>query len=294
MAGAASVATGIMGLLGSENEDVAKALMKVQSVLAIVNGVQAVANALNKDSALMLRIQQVRMLAKTAATTSDSVATTINTTAVGANTVATTINTTAQNAWNVAKAVAKALLGDWTGLVLVGAVALGTYALATSDSTDELEKQAKATDKAKEAQNKYIDDLANSTGQLVAKYKLLQNEWNNLKTIAEKEQWIKDNATEFRNLGLKVDDLKTAEDIFVNNTSKVVTALKARASAMAAQNMLTEAYTEYYKKIMEADNSVAGGGYYNKYSGSGNGWTRSPHITDEMKAAGVTTKDFKT
>ena len=283
-----------MGLLGSENEDVAKALMKVQSVLAIVNGVQAVANALNKDSALMLRIQQVRMLAKTAATTSDSVATTINTTAVGANTVATTINTTAQNAWNVAKAVAKALLGDWTGLVLVGAVALGTYALATSDSTDELEKQAKATDKAKEAQNKYIDDLANSTGQLVAKYKLLQNEWNNLKTIAEKEQWIKDNATEFRNLGLKVDDLKTAEDIFVNNTSKVVTALKARASAMAAQNMLTEAYTEYYKKIMEADNSVAGGGYYNKYSGSGYGWTRSPHITDEMKAAGVTTKDFKT
>ena len=294
LAGAASVATGIMGLLGSENEDVAKALMKVQSMLAIVNGVQAVANALNKDSALMLRIQQIRMLAKTAATTSDSVATTINTTAVGANTVATTINTTAQNAWNVAKAVAKALLGDWTGLVLVGAVALGTYALATSDSTDELEKQAKATDKAKEAQNKYIDDLANSTGQLVAKYKLLQNEWNNLKTIAEKEQWIKDNATEFRNLGLKVDDLKTAEDIFVNNTSKVVTALKARASAMAAQNMLTEAYTEYYKKIMEADNSVAGGGYYNKYSGSGNGWTRSPHITDEMKAAGVTTKDFKT
>jgi hypothetical protein len=40
----------------------------------------------------------------------------------------------------MAKAVAKALLGDWTGLVLVGAVALGTYALATSDSTDELEK----------------------------------------------------------------------------------------------------------------------------------------------------------
>lgn len=293
LAGAASVTTGVMGLLGKENEDVAKAIMKVQSVLAILNGVQAIANVLNKDSALMLRLKQIRQTAATAATTSDTVATTANTVATGANTAATVVNTTAQKAWNVAKAVAKALLGDWTGLVLVGAVALGTYALATDDSTDSLEKQSKATDKAKEAQNKYNSDLASSTGQLIGKYKLLQNEWNNLKSTAEKTQWIKDNATEIRNLGLKVNDLKSAEDVFVNNTNNVVTALKARASAMAAQSMLTEAYTEYYKKIMEADNSVAGGGYYHKYSGRGSGWsTGNPNMTDEMRAAGVTAADF--
>lgn len=293
VAGAASVATGVMGLLGSENEDVAKALMKVQSVLAVLNGVQAIANVLNKDSAFMLRLKQVRQMASTAATASDTVATTVNTAATGANTAATVVNTTAQKAWNVAKAVAKALLGDWTGLVLVGAVALGAYALATSDSTEELEKQSKATDSAKEAQNKFNSDLATSTGQLIGKYKLLQNEWNNLKSTAEKTQWIKDNATEIRNLGLKVNDLKSAEDVFVNNTKNVVTALKARASAMAAQSMLTEAYTEYYKKIMEADNSVAGGGYYHKYSGRGSGWsTGNPNMTDEMRAAGVTAADF--
>ena len=153
-----------MGLLGTENEEVAQALMKVQSVLAILNGVQAIANVLNKDSALMLRIQQIRQLAKTATTTSDTIATTLNTTATSANSASIVVNTTAQKAWNIAKAVAKALMGDWTGLVLVGAVALGAYALATSDSTDELEKQAKATDKAKEAQDKFNSDLAGSTG----------------------------------------------------------------------------------------------------------------------------------
>jgi predicted nucleic acid-binding protein len=79
-------------------------------------------------------------MANTASTVSHTVATTANTTATTANTAATVVNTTAQNAWNVAKAVAKALLGDWTGLVLVGAVALGAYALATDDSTDALEK----------------------------------------------------------------------------------------------------------------------------------------------------------
>lgn len=293
IAGAASVTTGIMGLLGTENEEVAQALMKVQSVLAILNGVQAIANVLNKDSALMLRIQQIRQLAKTATTTSDTIATTLNTTATSANSASIVVNTTAQKAWNIAKAVAKALMGDWTGLVLVGAVALGAYALATSDSTDELEKQAKATDKAKEAQDKFNSDLAGSTGQLVAKYKLLQNEWNNLKNTGEKNKWIKDNASEFKNLGLKVTDLKSAEDIFVNNTPNVITALKARASAMAAQSMLTEAYTNYYKTIMEADNSVAGGGYYNVYKGNTN-WTSTPNITEEMKAAGVTTSDFNT
>ena len=293
IAGAASVATGVMGLLGTENEKVAQAIMKVQSVLAILNGVQAVANVLNKDSAFMLRLKQIRTAASTAATRT-------NTAALGANTVAEALNssttkkgTVIQNAWNVAKAVSKALLGDFTGLVLVGAGALLTYALATDNSADKLDEQAKSTDKAKEAMTKYNEDVASSTGNLVGKYKLLQNEWNNLKTVGEKTQWIKDNATEFKNLGVKVTDLKSAEDVFVNNTSSVITALKARASAMAAQTMLTDAYTEYYKTIMQADNSVAGGGYYNKYTGRGAGWTKNnPNITDEMRAAGVTNADF--
>lgn len=293
IAGAASVATGVMGLLGTENEKVAQAIMKVQSVLAILNGVQAVANVLNKDSAFMLRLKQIRTAASTAATRT-------NTAALGANTVAEALNssttkkgTVIQNAWNVAKAVSKALLGDFTGLVLVGAGALLTYALATDNSADKLDKQAKSTDKAKEAMTKYNEDVASSTGNLVGKYKLLQNEWNNLKTVGEKTEWIKNNATEFKNLGVKVTDLKSAEDVFVNNTSNVITALKARASAMAAQTMLTDAYTEYYKTIMQADNSVAGGGYYNRYTGRGAGWTaNNPNISDEMRAAGVTIADF--
>lgn len=293
IAGAASVATGVMGILGTENKEVAKAIMKVQSVLAVLNGVQAIANVLNKDSALMLRLKQIRQTASTAATTADTVATTANSTATTVNTASTVANTVAQKAWNVAKAVAKALLGDWTGLVLVGAVALASYALATEDSTDKLEDQAKAIDSVKEAQNKYLSDVATTTGQLVGKYKLLQNEWKNLKNTAEKTQWIQNNATEFKNLGLKVNDLKSAEDIFVNNTSNVVAALNARASAMAAQNMLTEAYTTYYKRVMEADNSVAGGGYYNVYAGRGTGWTTNSSImTDEMRAAGVVWSDF--
>ena len=292
IAGAASIATGVMGVLGTENEKVAQAIMKVQSVLAILNGVQAVANVLNKDSAFMLRLKQIRTAASTAATKGETAALGANTVAQAVNSSTTKKGTVIQNAWNVAKAVSKALLGDFTGLVLVGAGALLTYALATDNSADKLEDQAKATDKTKEAMTKYKEDVASSTGQLVGKYKLLQNEWNNLKTVEEKTQWIKDNATEFKNLGVKVTDLKSAEDVFVNNTSNVVTALTARAKAMAAQTMLTDAYTEYYKTIMQADNTVAGGGFYRSVKSGGivsDGSTDKTDLIRAMKGNGDVT-----
>lgn len=51
VAGAFSVAQGAAGLFGSENEDLQKTMLKVQSALALVNGLTAVSQTLNKDSA---------------------------------------------------------------------------------------------------------------------------------------------------------------------------------------------------------------------------------------------------
>ena len=54
LAGGFTVATGVMGVFASENEDLIKIQTKVQSVLAITMGLQQVMNALNKDSAFRL------------------------------------------------------------------------------------------------------------------------------------------------------------------------------------------------------------------------------------------------
>ena len=56
IAGGFAVAQGAAALFGEESEDVQKAMMKVQAALALVNGATAVANALNKDSALMVNL----------------------------------------------------------------------------------------------------------------------------------------------------------------------------------------------------------------------------------------------
>lgn len=54
LAGGFTVATGVMGVFASENEDLIKIQTKVQSVMAITMGLQQVMNALNKDSAFRL------------------------------------------------------------------------------------------------------------------------------------------------------------------------------------------------------------------------------------------------
>lgn len=251
IAGAAAVATGAMSLLGKQNEDVARAIQKVQAVLAILNGVQSVANILNKDSALMHRIKQIQLAATTAATNKATVA-------EGANTVATVTNTSATKAWNMVKAISKALLGDWTGLLLVGAAALGTYAIATSNSTEELENQNKSLRKGESALSSYTDKAKETYSALIDKYTSLKTEWISLSTAHEKNEWIKNNQSAFSELGVSVNNVTDAEKVFNGNTDAIVQAFKARAQAAAEAAKLTELYKQRLQTQDAKDAAVAG------------------------------------
>ena len=272
VAGGASLVTGAMGLLGIEDEKVQQAMLKVQSAISLVNGVTAIANVLNKDSILMLRIKKIMMDANTA-----SIAT--NTVAEGANAAATGISTVARNAWNVTVAIGKALLGDFSGLVLVAAAGLVTYALCTDDSTDSQEKHNKAVSDAQKIEQDYSKRVSSSTGELVGKYQVLRREWLSLKTTAEKTKWIENNQSAMDGLGLSVNNLSDAENVFVSNTSRVVAALEARAKAEAAQQALVDTYKKYYEQKNRHDTST--GDYY---------YTVKPGDKinqDEAKAAGL-------
>lgn len=272
VAGGASLVTGAMGLLGIEDEKVQQAMLKVQSAISLVNGVTAIANVLNKDSILMLRIKKIMMDANTASTAA-------NTVAEGANATATGISTVARNAWNVTVAIGKALLGDFSGLVLVAAAGLVTYALCTDDSTDSQEKHNKAVSDAQKIEQDYSKKVSSSTGELVGKYQVLRREWLSLKTTAEKTKWIENNQSAMDGLGLSVNNLSDAENVFVSNTSRVVAALEARAKAEAAQQALVDTYKKYYEQKNRHDTST--GDYYYKVK------TGDKINQDEAKAAGL-------
>lgn len=249
IAAAGSIATGAIALLGDENKDLVKILTKVQAAQSILNGVMAIANILNKDSALMLKIKQIRQAANVATTVKDTVATTANTAATTANTVAVTANTTAQNAHNVALAVCKALFGDFTGLAIVAAAGLMAYGVAAATSADEQEELNSELERGKNVQNAYYDEYNSNLSKTMGSYSRLQTSWNQLKSESEKNQWIKDNKDAFNDLGFEINNTADAERFFVQNESKVIASFTARAEAAALAAQQVELFNQALKDI---------------------------------------------
>ena len=275
-----------MNLFGIENENTEAAMKKTLQITNLLNGAQAVSQVFNKDSAFMLKIIKPLREAYNNAIRQNTVATNINTTAEVTNktiteagtvaTVASTVaevangsavkkNTIFQQAWNVAKAVAQALLGNFTGLLLVGAGALATYAIATSDSTDEEKKSAEAKNELRDSFNELKETVAASVGSVIGKYASLQAAWKACRTEHQKNEFINKNKNAWSEFGWEIDNTKKAEDFYVNNTTKVCDALQKRAEQMALMTTLQKSYEKHFKKIAEFD-SVVGGKYYTKSS----------------------------
>lgn len=244
----ASIATGALGLFGSENKNVQQAILDVQSALGILSGVQTLSNQLNKDSILMLKLKQIWEARNVGITVADTAATAANTTSTVVNTAANVASRIAQQAWNIAKAIGKALLGDFTGLLIVGAGALATYALVTKNSADEQDNLNQST---QAVSNTFANTYAQSLSQTMSKYEQLRNEYINLKSEHQRIEWIKNNQSAFQNLGLSVTDVSSAENVFVNNTSRVVQALDQRAQAAAWAAIAQEKYEAAFKARMQ-------------------------------------------
>lgn len=262
LAGVAGVATGAIGLLGTENEDLQRAMLKVQSAIAVMNGVQQIANVLNKDSILMLKLkdfwskatakditkQTTATVANNAVTKASTTATNLNTVAEIANTTATKGSTIAQNAWNVAKAIGKAMFGDFTGLLLVGVGALTTYALATSNSTDEQEKQTKAVGKTKDAVKEFASTVAQNCGKQIAQLQTLTTQYASLHTETEKNDFINKHRKEIEGVVGATDNLRGAWDKIVQNKDKIVNALTEIAIAHAYMANIEKKVSAYIEK----------------------------------------------
>lgn len=247
VAAAGSIATSAMALFGKENEKVNQILLKVQAAQGLLNGVTAIANLLNKDSVIMLKLKQVQMAINSATTKKDTVLTNANTVAQTVNTVSTKKDTVAQTAWNTAKAIGNALLGNFSGLILVGIGAVATYAIATSGATDEQKKLNDEVDKGAEEQKGYKKVMADTYASLMTSFEQLKKGWNSLKTTNEKNKWITDNKSKLEELDLSINKVADAEKVFNSNTSAVVASFIKRAKAAARLAELTD----LYRKQME-------------------------------------------
>lgn len=135
--------TGAMELFGSESEEVQEAQKKLQAAIAITTGVQAIQNAVQKQSAIMLGISRLQMAALSKAQVYNRLVTM-------QGTKATLTATIAQKAFNLIAAANPYVLLALALVTVVGALVL------FASNTD---KSAKNQQKLNEAQKVWLDCL---------------------------------------------------------------------------------------------------------------------------------------
>ena len=162
---------------------------------------------------------------------------------------------------NVTKSIVKALF-SWNTVLVVILTVFSMFGGQIIEWIGNLFKAKNAVISTTEALDNIAKELEStnaSYGDNIVSLKQLQQEWKNLKTTAEKNQWIKDNKSEFDKLGIAVNDVTDAENIFVNNTEAVVNALKLRAKAAAAQKLAAEQYEKALVARNKAETEAAKG-----------------------------------
>jgi tetratricopeptide (TPR) repeat protein len=119
-------------------------------------------------------------------------------------------------------------------------IAVGTAIYKFTQKSNEAERQQEEFNKKQEEARELNSKLANSIGSVIAEYNLLKREYTQINSLADKQQWIEENASAFEDLGLNINSVNDADKIFVEQSNAVINALKARAKAEA----LTEKYKE--------------------------------------------------
>ena len=162
---------------------------------------------------------------------------------------------------SVTKSIVNALLG-WNTILVIMLTVFSMFGEQIIEWIGNLFKAKNAVISTTEALDNIAKELEStnaSYGNNIVSLKQLQQEWKNLKTTAEKNQWIKDNKSEFDKLGIAVNDVTDAENIFVNNTEAVVNALRLRAKAAAAQKLAAEQYEKALIARNKAETEAAKG-----------------------------------
>lgn len=231
--GAYSAGSGVVSLFVRDNEKLMQVQTKMQSVMAVMMGVQQMANTLHSTSAFrMVTCRKV-----------------------------TELWTAAQNRLTVSigmtTAAAKASMAAMTmgvSLIVTGVITAISKLISKKQEQRRKEEEAK---KAEEDAWKAIQtQVASSVASQLVSYRKLQAEWKTLNGNIQKQQkFIKDNAKTFNELGVRVASVKDAENVLISNESAFIESLKRRAMAAAAMELASKKYQSAIEKMLQAEDA---------------------------------------
>lgn len=163
IAGGFAMASGAAALFGGENKKLEESMVKLQAVMAVIQGMQAIGNVLQKESAAVLFIKNTVTKAAimlgwqdVAATEAQTVATVAGTVATEGQVVATESATIAQRLLNLAMRANP--IGLLVTLILAGVSALMLWSNASSKAAEEEKKANEEKKKAADLQKKQNEE----------------------------------------------------------------------------------------------------------------------------------------
>ena len=145
-----------------------------------------------------------------------------------------------------------------------------------------------STTKALKNLKKQIKETSDEFGEGLSTLYRLQLQWKNLRTEAEKTKWIKNNQSEFSKLGIAINDVADAENVFVKNTAAVIESMRLRAIAAAGEQLATEEYKKAMQEgasrgVLEAD--------YQAHERSVRGQVRAQYLQGQQIGSNVWGRD---
>lgn len=145
-----------------------------------------------------------------------------------------------------------------------------------------------STTKALKNLKKQIKETSDEFGEGLSILYRLQLQWKNLRTEAEKNKWIKNNQSEFSKLGIAINNVADAENVFVKNTAAVIESMRLRAIAAAGEQLATE---EYKKAMQEGASRGALEADYNVHEQSVRGQVRAQYLQGQQIGSKVWSRD---
>lgn len=245
LSGAFSTASSMLGLFSIENETLQKIMQKVQTAIALTNGLQQVHTVLSKESAFQLNIVgKLKMWWRTI-TLQAAAAQGIETVAASTGTV---VNLGLAGSFRAIGLAIKSIpIFGW--ILAAISTLIGFYALWSSQTKKQQEEQERLNESVKE----FNAAIQNYAAKPVAMIELLSTKFKALgDDMDAQKKFIVDNKKAFDELGVSINSVKDAQQLLIDNKDKFVNAQIAKAVSLVYANEMQEEA----KKYVEAKNAA--------------------------------------
>lgn len=143
---------------------------------------------------------------------------------------------------------------------------------------------------ATKAQRAFNKEISEGTNQAASKQIVVLKElslaYSKLGDSAEKKkEFLQKYSDKIKETGLSIDDLKKAEDVFINNTDQYVNAIMARAKAQATENAAVKIYEDYLNERYDLEQK------YEKNKNKAAGTNSKDSYIALLKASGMSAEE---